>query len=69
MIQPAKGISVFAHSDECKGVDIEGLKYELSGGIINNVFPLGVSNEFSGNKSRIFVAEGVLIVVYFNTTS
>ena len=62
-------ISVFAHSDECKGVDIEGLKYELSGGIINNVFSLGVSNEFLGNKSRIFVAEGVLIVVYFNTTS
>lgn len=62
-------ISVFSYSDEAVGVDIEGLKYGVCNGKLKNSFPLGVSNEFIGKKSRVSVADGVLIVVYFNTTS
>lgn len=62
-------ISVFSHTDESSGVNIAGLKYEVCNAVIRNTFPLGVSNEFIGKQSKISVADGILIVVYFNTTS
>lgn len=57
-------ISVFSHSDKCKGVTIEGLKYTLDSAELCNSFPLGVSNEFMGAESRIEVKNGTLIVIY-----
>ncbi len=57
-------ISVFAHSDECTGIYLKGLKYTLENGTLKNLFPLGVSNEFIGCESEIIVGQGVIIVVY-----
>lgn len=57
-------ISVFAHSDKCEGVTIKGLKYLLDGAVLTNSFPLGVSNEFTGQKSEISIAKGTAIIVY-----
>lgn len=57
-------ISVFAHTEVSKGVSIEGLKYELNNAELSSSFPIGVSNEFVGKKSKISVDEGALIVVY-----
>ena len=59
-------ISVFAHSDVCSGVTIDGLKYELKDATLTNTFTLGVSNEFVGRESRISVEKGTLLVVYTN---
>lgn len=57
-------ISVFAHSDECTGIYIKGLKYTLDNGTVRNTFPLGVSNEFIGCESEIIIGQGIAIVVY-----
>lgn len=57
-------ISVFAHSDVCSGVSIEGLKYELKDASLTNNFTLGVSNEFTGKKSKISVKNGTLVIIY-----
>lgn len=57
-------ISVFAHSDECSGIYLNGLKYTLENGTLKNIFPLGVSNEFTGCRSEIVIGHGTAIVVY-----
>lgn len=57
-------ISVFAHSDVCKGVTIKGLKYELENAELKNTFALGVSNEFIGKESCVAVDSGILILHY-----
>lgn len=57
-------ISVFSHSDNCTGVSIKGLKYELDGASLSNNFALGVSNEFIGKNSVISVDNGTLVIIY-----
>ena len=59
-------ISVFAHSDEALGVDLEGLKYPLRNAALENTFALGVSNEFTGVPARVSVRRGTLLVLWQN---
>lgn len=60
----AKGyLSVFAVGGQAEGVDLTGLKYELSNHILTDEFPLGVSNEFIGRESTVSVRKGTLILV------
>ena len=57
-------ISVFSHSEKCSGVYLKGLKYMLENAELTNTFPLGVSNEFIGEKSEIIIDNGTAIVTY-----
>ena len=57
-------VSVFAHCDECTGVTIRGLFYEVADVTLKNDFALGVSNEFVGRPAEISVKHGTLIVYY-----
>ena len=57
-------ISIFSCSDKSKGVSIKGLKYKLENYVINNTFPIGVSNEFIGVNSMITVEDGTLIITF-----
>ena len=56
-------ISVFAADEKAYGVTIEGLLYTLTDAVLENRTALGVSNEFTGQKSRISVQNGTLIIV------
>ena len=57
-------VSVFAHTDIAKGVNIGGLKYEMREGELTSAFPIGVSNEFDGRPASVEVADGALAVVF-----
>ena len=59
----AKGrISVFSYGDKSSGVNEKGLLYSLDDYTLENLTPLGVSNEFINEKSEISVSCGTLLV-------
>lgn len=62
----AKGnVSVFSLSNTAE-VTIEGLLYNIKNTKISNSDPLGVSNEFIGQKSQITVNSGTVIIYWSN---
>ena len=57
-------ISIFCLTGVAKGVTLTGLKYPLDNGVMTSQMPLGVSNEFIGQKSTVRVTDGTLIVIW-----
>lgn len=57
-------VSVFSHTEQAVGVYLEGLKYKLEDATLTNTYPLGISNEFTGEESRITVRKGTLLVFF-----
>ncbi len=63
--ETSKGyISVFCSGAEAEGVTIRGLRYELTDETLTPGFPLGVSNQFVGEKAEISVKNGSLLVIW-----
>lgn len=60
---PSGYVSIFSHSETSVGVTLKGLKYPLHEAVLENTFPLGVSNEFAGKESSITVKDGTLLIV------
>ncbi len=58
--------SVFALSDECRGVSVSGAEYCLENSCLQGGFPLGVSNEFlpEAAESAIKTESGILTVIW-----
>lgn len=56
--------SMFSYTDVCENVTLKGLKYELENARLTNRFPLGVSNEFTGQKATVCVGSGIAVLVY-----
>lgn len=57
-------LSVFSHTDLCKGVTLEDLYYPLEDGELSNTFPLGVSNHFlPGKDAKISLKEGIAVII------
>lgn len=54
---PASG-SAFCLSGQAEGVTLRNLKFELTGHTLSADFPLGVSNEFTGEAAEVSVARG-----------
>ena len=57
-------VSVFCLGKDAEGVTLEGLYYPLEDGTLSAGFPLGVSNHFTGEPSRITVTQGSLLVLW-----
>ena len=55
-------ISVFSATSECE-ISIEGLLYPLKNAKVSYAFPIGVSNEFIGQKAKITVHKGTAIII------
>ena len=59
-----KGVfSVFAIG-KASGVSVSGALYPLTGAELSEDFPLGVSNEFVGEKTVVSVKDGTIIVTF-----
>ncbi len=60
-------LSLFALGERAEGVNIRGMKYPLENATITNDFPIGISNEFIGEKAEISVTKGELVcIISFN---
>ncbi len=57
-------ISVFSLRDESKGVTEKNLKYIIDDYTLLSSKPMGVSNEFTGQKASVGVKDGVLLVIF-----
>lgn len=55
--------SLFAYEREAFGVTLEGARYPLADARLCSTFPLGVSNEFLGEKASVKVARGPLLII------
>lgn len=56
-------LSVFALSDECRGLSIKGALYDVENMTLTNNTPQGLSNQWASPVVVINVAEGILAVV------
>lgn len=54
-------LSLFSLSQESLGVTIKGMKYPLDRAVLRNDFPVGISNEFTGEEAVISVEKGQLV--------
>ena len=57
-------ISVFAAAGTAQGVFLDGLAYPLENATLTADFPLGVSNEFTGEPSSVRVKKGTLLIIF-----
>lgn len=62
-------LSIFAYGSKAEGVTLKGLKYPLENATLNDSFPLGVSNEFTGVMAEVIVKAGRLIIIYSDNSS
>ena len=56
--------SLFAMTERCEDVTLEGVAYPLCHGMFSNAFPLGVSNEILAETAKVTVGKGDLLVMY-----
>ena len=57
-------ISVFALGGDADNVTLRGLYYPLENARLTPVFPLGVSNHFTGEEAEITVEKGNLLIIW-----
>lgn len=55
-------VSVFSYGEEAV-VSLRGMKYPLEEHRLTNAFPLGISNEVSGDRAKIEVHSGTVLVI------
>jgi len=56
--------SLFAYGGECEGVTLCGVKYPLDNATLGVSFPLGVSNEITGERASLEIKSGRALVIF-----
>ena len=54
-------LSLLSLVEESRGITLEGLKYPLNNAVIRNEFPIGISNEFTGEAAAVTVEDGTVV--------
>ncbi|MCX4304414.1 MAG: thiamine diphosphokinase [Acetatifactor sp.] len=54
-------LSLLSLVEESRGITLEGLKYPLNNAVIRNEFPIGISNEFTGEAAAVTVEDGTVL--------
>lgn len=62
--EAGRGLSVFAYGGQAEGLSLSGLSYPLQDALLQNDFPLGVSNAFTQAEARIRLRQGRLLVLW-----
>lgn len=57
-------LSAFCMGADATGVNLQGLQYPLTDGVLCAGFPLGVSNHFIGKPATVSVKNGSLLLFY-----
>ena len=57
-------LSLFPLYESVENIVLKGLKYQIKPKRLVHSFPLGISNEFTGDEAKISFDSGVLIVIY-----
>ena len=55
-------VSIFSLGDRVENVTLSGLQYPLENGVVENSFPIGVSNHITAPSARISAGAGLLLV-------
>lgn len=56
-------LSMFSFTETCQGVTTTGLKYPLKDALLNQSFPLGISNEFASDIATVSFTTGKLLII------
>lgn len=56
-------MSLFSLGDMAEGVTITGMKYPLDKATVRRDYPIGISNEFIGEKGSVTVEKGTLLLI------
>lgn len=57
-------VSLFAGSETCRGVTLEGFRYPLKNEVLTRNIPLGLSNICTENSQKIWFGGGVLVIIH-----
>ncbi|MDO4291757.1 MAG: thiamine diphosphokinase [Eubacteriales bacterium] len=56
-------LSLFSMGERAEGVTIRRMKYELADAVLTNSYPIGISNEFMGQRASVTVRRGTLLAI------
>lgn len=56
-------LSLFSLWEKAEGVTIRGMKYLLEDAQVSHDFPIGISNEFIGERGEVTVKNGMLLLI------
>ena len=66
---PGRKLSLLAFTPEVTGVTLRGAAWTLADATLTSRYPLGVSNEFTGETASLRFDEGLLVVAYAEDSS